>query len=150
MSIGRIVWRQLKSISVAADATQDLWSILGSSVSPVRLLGFELTSADIAAEAIKLDLHRITTQGTGGSTGGVELADEKMGASVAVFHLQDVTTQGANGGGFWANEWEQLGPTGLILTPEMQPVSKISEGFALSWESAVAATISGFVCWEEL
>jgi hypothetical protein len=149
--MGRIVYRPLDNISVAADATQDLWSVLAATGSRIKLLGFELTSSATTATVIRLALHKISAQGTGGSSGGAELADEEMNtASTAVFRLQDTTTQGTSTGALVAYQWEQLGPIGHIYTPEMAPSSDLANGYSLQWLTATAATISGWVCWEEL
>jgi len=148
--MGRIVYQELKAISVPADATVDVWSLIASGTQQVKLLGWELTSSAIAAAMIDLNLHRITAAGTVGAASTTEeLADEDLSAVTASVRTLD-TTPGVDGGGLMAYQWEQLGPVGHIWTPEMAPISKISEGFALTWNTATAATVSGWICWEEL
>lgn len=148
--MGRIVYKHFESISVPADATVDIWSVEASSTQKIRMHGWEITSSDIAAEAIALEFHRITAHGTGGTTPtDGELADEDWGAYTATLG-QLHTTPGADGGGGQAYQWEQLGPIGIIWTPEMRWTSKVGEGFALTWKTALAATCSGWYCWEEL
>lgn len=146
---GRIVYQQI-DITIASDATQDLWSVLASSTSPIALHGWELTSAAVAATLMGLNLHRISAVGSvGASSTTEELADERWGAVTANVRTED-TTPGTDAGGLMSYQWEQLGPVGHIWTPEMRPVSKISEGFALTCNTAVVATLSGWICWEEL
>lgn len=148
--MGRVAYQCFEGFSVPADATLDVWSVLAGSSNPVRLHGFELTSAAIAADVVSLTLHRITAAGSGGSSSTTEeLADEKFGALVANVRTLD-TTPGADGGKLMGWQWEQLGPVGHIWIPEMRPISKVSEGFALTWNTAKAATVSGYVCFEEL
>ena len=148
--MGDIYYKELKSISVPADATCDVWSLFAGATRKVKLHGWELSSADIAAEIVALNLHRITAVGSGGSApGGEEMADELSGAITATVRTLD-TTPGTDGGGLMAYQWEQLGPVGHVWTPEMRPVSKVSEGFALTWLTAAAATVSGYICWEEI
>jgi hypothetical protein len=71
-------------------------------------------------------------------------------AATGTFRLQDVTTQGTSTGAIQSWQWEQLGPVGMVYTPEMAPKSDLAHGYSLQWLSAVAATVSGWVCWEEL
>ena len=123
---------------------------MAGSANKIKIHGFSMTSADIAAEIIACEFHRITAVGSGGSASSTEeLADEFDSAVTASIRTLD-TTPGADGGGLMAWEWEQLGPIGHVWTPQMQITSKVSEGFAFSWLTAVAATLSGWVCWEEL
>jgi len=148
--MGRIVYQELKALSVPADATVDVFSILGTASRRIKMHGWELSSSAIAATLIDLNFHRITASGTGGSASSTEeLADEDYTAVVGVGRTLD-TTPGADGGGLMAYQWEQLGPVGHVWTPEMRPVSKVSEGFAITWNTATASTVSGWVCWEEL
>ena len=149
--MGRIVYQPLIALTVTADATQDLWSVLAGASNRIRLLGWEVHSNAIAAALIELKLHRATSAGTGGSASSTEeLADEFDSAVTASVRTLDVTTQAGNGGDLMGYQWEQLGGVGHVWTPEMAPKSKVSEGFALKWLTALGATISGYICWEEL
>lgn len=153
MSDGRkIFYAPFTQESISADASNDWWSILATSAVRVRLLGWEITSATTTATAVQANLQFITTQGTGGTDPGLEqnADDAKTTASLVTMHFNDVTTQGSGGGIIAGYEWEQLGPLGHIYTPEMAPISAASNGFALTAVSAVAFTMSGFVCWEEI
>lgn len=146
---GRMVIQQFKGISVPADSSVDIWSILASATSLVRLHGFELYSNAIAAAMIDVDLHRISAVGSGGAASSTEeLLDERFTAVTASLRTLD-TTIGTLAGGLMGYQWEQLGPIGHIFTPEMRPLSKVSEGFALTLNTATAFIASGFVAWEE-
>tara|TARA_Y100000034_G_scaffold122594_1_gene168239 strand:+ start:169 stop:615 length:447 start_codon:yes stop_codon:yes gene_type:complete len=148
--MGRIVYKDFKAISVPADATVDVWSVLASATQRIRMHGWALSSSAVAAANIDLDFHSITAHGTGGSTPTDGwLADEDWAAYTATLG-QLHTTPGTDGGGAMPYQWEQLGGVGHIWTPEMRLTSKVSEGFALTWNTATAATVSGWYCWEEL
>lgn len=134
---------------IVSDASQDLWSVFAAATARVRMHGWELTSAEIAAALMKLQFHRISAVGSGGASSSTEeLADEATGAVTANVRTED-TTPGTDAGGMMRYQWEQLGPVGHVWTPEMRPVSKVSEGFALTCQTGVVATLSGWICWEE-
>jgi hypothetical protein len=146
--MGRIVYQEFKALSVPG--TCDIWSVLAGAANKIKIHGFELTSNAIAAVILDINFHRITAVGSGGSSSTTEeLADESDGAITANVRTLD-TTPGANGGGFMGWQWEQLGPLGIIFTPEMRQTSKVSEGFALTLNTATAFIASGFLCYEEL
>ncbi len=146
----QIYYQQFSGLSVTTDATQDIWSIIASGTSRVRLHGWELRSAATTAAIISLNLHRITAAGTGGNDSTTEeKLDERYQTPTANVRTLD-TTPGTDGGGLMAYQWEQLGVVGHVWTPEMRPVSAVSQGFALTWNTATAATLSGWLCWEEL
>ena len=149
--MGRIVYQQLESVVVTADASQDVWSLLSVSPNNIILHGFELTSNAVAAAIIAVELRRITGVGSGGSlTGTEELAnDVQNSARPATVRTLD-TTQGADGGGLMGWQWEQLGPLGHLFTPETRPFAGLTAGFALSWLTATGATVSGHIVWEEV
>ena len=146
--MGRIVYQQI-DIVIASDATQDLWSVFAAATAQVKLHAWELTSAATTAALMDINLHRISAVGSGGaSLSTEELADESTGAVTANVRTED-TTAGTDAGLLMSYQWEQLGPVGTVFTPEMRPVSKVSEGFALTCNTAVIATLSGYICWEE-
>jgi hypothetical protein len=146
--MGRIVYQKF-NVVLASDVTQDIWSVVAGSGSPILLHGFEITSAAIAAAIINVDLHRITAAGTGGVAPGTEeLADERFSAVTATFRTED-TTPGAGGGGLMDWQWEQLGPVGHVYTPETRPRANAGDGFAFGMFTAATPTLSGWVCWEE-
>ena len=147
--MGDIYYQQV-DITIASDATQDLWSLFAGATRKVRLLGWELTSAAVAAALIDINLHRISAVGSAGAASSTEeLADELSGALTASVRTED-TTPGTDAGGLMSYQWEQLGPVGHVFTPEMAPISKVSEGFALTCNTAIVATLSGWICWEEV
>lgn len=147
--MGRIVFQRI-SQTLASDITQDVWSVLAGASSPIVLHGFEITSDVIVATMIAVDLHRISAQGTGGANSGTEeLADERMSAVTANFRTGDLTP-GASSGQLMRWQWEQLGPVGVLFTPETRPRSNVSEGFAFGMFTTGTPTFSGWVIWEEM
>ncbi len=148
--MGRIVYQELESLVVTADSSQDVWSLLAVSPDNIKLHGFELTSNAIVAVIISVVLRRITAVGSGGGlTGTEELANDVQNSTrTATVRTLD-TTEGADGGGLMGWQWEQLGPIGHVWTPETRLFAGLTDGFALSWRTAVGATVSGWICWEE-
>ena len=148
--MSRIVYQEFEGLVVTADATQDVWSIIAGSGSPIYIHGWEMRSNAIVAAIIDCNFHRITAAGTGGAASSTEeLADERMAAVTASVRTLDITTEGADGGGLMAYQWEQLGAIGHVWTPEMRPRAAATDGFAFSWHTATGATLSGWLCWEE-
>ena len=147
--MARIVYQQI-DITIISDSTQDLWSVFAASTAQVKLHGWELTSAATAVALIDINLHRISAVGSGGAALSTEeLADESTGAVTANVRTED-TTVGTDAGILMSYQWEQLGPVGHVWTPEMRPISKVSEGFALTCNTGIVATFSGYICWEEM
>ena len=147
--MGKIVYQEI-DLTLASDATQDIWSIVGTAAKQIRMHGWELTSEAVAAAMIHLQFHRITASGSVGAASATEeLADEEYAAHVGVFRTED-TTPGADGSGMMGYKWEQLGPVGHVWTPEMRPIAKVSEGFALTMNTAATPVLAGWVCWEEI
>jgi len=147
--MGRIYYAELKAVSVTGVTAQDVWSVTAAAGEKVRLYGWHLTSNATAAAIIDCNLHKITATGSGGGTYTAEQVDEIDAASTAVIGKLD-TTAGADGGGGEGYQWEQLGPLQHIYIPEMRWVSNTAQGFAFTWNTATAATVSGWFCWEEL
>ena len=147
--MGRLVYGALKDVSISSDATQDVWNLLAGTNKRIVLHGWELTSAAVAAALVSLSLQRVTTAGTGGTAVTEQAADEDAG-TIDSSMLTDVETPGTPDGVLMGYQWEQLGPVGHVWTPEMRPVSVDSQGFALVANTAIAMTLSGWVCWEEL
>lgn len=148
--MGRIVYAQL-DITLSSDATQDIWNLIATSAIQIKLHGWELTSAAVTAALMDINLHRISSVGTGGSAVTEALADE-TGSPILGNMITDVEAPGTpiSPGALMSYQWEQLGPVGHVWTPEMRPISKVSQGFALTCNTAIAATLSGWVCWEEM
>ena len=147
--MGHVYYQEI-DLTLIDDATQDIWSLVAGSANKVKLLGFELSSNAVAEALLKVTLTRITAAGSGGSASTTEEpANEASPAATAGVRTLD-TTPGTAGNGLMSWQWEQLGAIGHVYTPEMAPVSKVSEGFALTCDTAsVTSAVSGYICWEE-
>ena len=147
--MGRIVYQQIDLV-IASDATQDIWSVFAAASHKIKMHGWELTSSAVAAATLDINFHRISAVGSGGdSSTSEEQGDEQQGAILANVRTED-TTPGTPSGNFMSYQWEQLGPVGHVWTPEMRMTSLVSEGFALTLNTAATPTLSGYICWEEL
>ncbi len=147
--MGRIVYQQI-DITIISDAAQDLWSVFAASSHKIKMHGWELNSAAVAAALMDINFHRISAVGSGGADPNTEeKANEQDGAILANVRTED-TTPGTASGPMMSYQWEQLGPVGHLWTPEMRPISLVSEGFALTCNTAIVATLSGWICWEEV
>ncbi len=147
---GRVVYAPIVAASIGADATIDVWNLMGTSAIRMRLLGFELTSAAVAAALTTLTLGFASTAGTGGTGVTGQHADDAKTTTLLGSLVTDVETPGTDAGRFMGFQWEQLGPIGHIWTPEMAPLCAAAEGFSLVQTTTIAMTVSGFVCWEEI
>lgn len=147
--MGRLVIAPLRSITITADATQDLWSLMAASTNKLKLHGWEITSDAITAATLELALLRLSAVGSGGATATAVKLDSDDGAITGSVRTGD-TTPGTPGDVLKGFAWEQLGPLGLVYTPEMRPIIEVSTGIALVCDTATAFEMSGWVCWEEL
>ena len=150
--MGRMVMAPLNSITISSDATQDLWSVMAAATNKIIIHGWEITSNAIAPTLLEVTLQGITAQG---SVGGAALTPVKLNTddgAITANAAAGYTTPGATGGiGVLAGfQWEQLGPLGMIYTPEMRPVIELSTGIALTCNTAAAFEMSGWICWEEI
>lgn len=147
--MGRMVQAPLNSITIGADATQDLWSLMAAATNKIILHGWEITSDAIAATLLEVTLLRLSAVGSGGTALTEVLLDTDDGSITGSARAGDTTpgTPGAILAGF---QWEQLGPLGQIYTPEMRPVIEVSTGIALVCNTADAFEMSGWICWEEI
>lgn len=153
--MGRIYYAPLEITSaplvVTTDAEQDIWYLKAGTGDKLRLHGFEITSAAVAAADCELQLCRRTTDGSGGTAlvevNGDEADNAKTAEAVALR-----TTVGTEGDVIKTYNWEQLGPLGHVFTPEMRPVVQEGGRICLSLMSALGSSTnwSGWVCWEEL
>jgi len=146
--MGRMVQAPLNSLTVGADATQDLWSLMAAATNKLILHGWEISSDAIAAALMEVTLHRISATNTGAAVTEVKL-DEDDGAITGIV-LSVGTTISTSTAILAGYQWEQLGPLGMIYTPEMRPVIEVSQGIALICNTADAFEMSGWICWEEL
>ena len=150
--MGRMVQAPLNSITISSDATQDLWSLMAAATNKVILHGWEITSNAIAATLQEVTLQGITAHG---SVGGAAVTAVKLNVddgAITANAAAGYTTPGATGGiGILAGyQWEQLGPLGMIYTPEMRPIIELSTGIALTCNTAAGFEMSGWICWEEV
>ena len=147
--MGRMVITPFHSITIAADATQDLWSLMAAATNKLVLHGWEITSNATAAAVLELTLLRLSAVGSVGAAATEVMLDTDDGAITGSVRTGD-TTPGTPGDVLMGFQWEQLGPLGIIYTPEMRPVIEVSTGIALVCNTAAGFEMSGWVCWEEL
>ena len=147
--MGRMVQTPLNSITIGADATQDLWSLMAAATNKLILHGWEISSDAVAAALLEVTLLRLSAVGSVGATAIEVKLDTDDGAITGSVRVGD-TTPGTPGDILAGYQWEQLGPLGMIYTPEMRPVIEVSTGIALVCNTADAFEMSGWVCWEEV
>ena len=147
--MGRMVQAPLNSITIGADATQDLWSLMAAATNKLILHGWEISSDAIAATLLELTLLRLSAVGSAGAPVTEVKLDTDDGAITGSVRVGD-TTPGTPGDVLAGFQWEQLGPLGIIYTPEMRPVIEVSTGVALVCNTADAFEMSGWICWEEI
>lgn len=147
--MGRMVQAPLNSITIGADATQDLWSLMAAAANKLILHGWEISSDSIAAALLEVTLLRLASVGSAGAAVTEVKLDTDDGAITGSVRVGD-TTPGTPGDILAGYQWEQLGPLGMIYTPEMRPVIEVSTGIALVCNTADAFEMSGWVCWEEI
>ena len=147
--MGRIVYVQI-DVTLASDATQDIWSLMAPAGNKLVLHGWELSSSAVAASVLDLNLHFISAVGSAGATATEVNADNGDDATIVGSVRTEDTNPGTPSGALMSYKWEQLGPLGIIFTPEMRPVIDVSTGLALTCNTAATPTLSGWVCWEEL
>jgi hypothetical protein len=146
--MGRMVIAEI-DVVLASDATQDIWSLMAASTNKLILHGWELTSSATTASVIDINLHRISAVGSLGATVTAVKLNEDDGAITGTVRTED-TTPGTDSGKLMSYQWEQLGPVGHVFTPEMRPVIEVSQGIALTCNTAATPTLSGWICWEEI
>lgn len=147
--MGRMVQAPINSITIGADATQDLWSLMAAATNKLILHGWEITSDAIAAVLMEVTLLRLSAVGSVGADVTEVKLDTDDGAITGSVRVGD-TTPGTPGDILAGFQWEQLGPLGIIYTPETRPVIEVSTGIALVANTADAFEMSGFVVWEEI
>jgi len=147
--MGRMVIAPINSITIGADATQDLWSLMAAATNKLILHGWEISSDAVAATLLEMTLLRLSAVGSAGAVATAVKLDTDDGAITGVARVGD-TTPGTPGDVLAGFQWEQLGPLGMIYTPEMRPVIEVSTGIALVCNTADAFEMSGWICWEEI
>ena len=147
--MGRMVQAPLNSLTIGADATQDLWSLMAAATNKLVLHGWEISSNSIVAALAEVTLLRLSAVGSVGDAATEVMLDTDDGAITGSVRTGD-TTPGTPGDILAGYQWEQLGPLGMIYTPEMRPVIEVSTGIALVCNTADAFEMSGWICWEEI
>jgi len=147
--MGRMVIAPLNSATIGSDATQDLWSVMAAATNKLVIHGWEISSDSIAAVLLECTLMRLSAVGSVGAVTTAVKLDEDDGAITGIARVGD-TTPGTPGDIMAGFQWEQLGPLGMIYTPEMRPVIEVSTGIALVCNTADAFEMSGWICWEEI
>jgi len=147
--MGRMVMAPINSITIGADATQDLWSLMAAATNKLILHGWEISSDSLAAALLEVTLLRLSAVGSVGAAATAVKLDTDDGAITGSARVGD-TTPGTPGDILAGFQWEQLGPLGMIYTPEMRPVIEVGTGIALVCNTADAFEMSGWICWEEL
>ena len=146
--MGRMVQAPLNSLPVGEDATQDLWSLMAAADNKLILHGWEVTSDGVAAALLEVTLMRISATNSGAAVTEVKLDTDD--GSITGIVLSVGTTVSTAGDILAGYQWEQLGPLGMVYTPEMRPVIEVSTGIALVCNTADAFEMSGWICWEEI
>ena len=147
--MGRMVQAPLNSVTIGADATQDLWSLMAAATNKLILHGWEISSDAIVATLLEVTLLRLSAVGSAGAVATAVKLDTDDGAITGIARAGD-TTPGTPGDILAGYQWEQLGPLGMIYTPEMRPAIEVSTGIALVCNTADAFEMSGWICWEEI
>ena len=60
--MGRMVQAPINSITVGADATQDLWSLMAAATNKLILHGWEISSDSITAALLEVTLLRLASR----------------------------------------------------------------------------------------
>ena len=147
--MGRIVYCPLDSVTIGAEGTLDVWSLMAAATNKLILHGWEITSDATTAAILELNLRYITTVGSGGNAETEAKADVDDGAITGSVRSDD-TTEGTGVTKLMSYQWEQLGPLGIIYTPQMMPRIEVSQGIALYLTTTTGFECSGWICWEEL
>ena len=146
--MGRMVICPFDSITIGAEGTLDVWSLMAPT-NKLALHGWEITSNAIVAVALELNLRYITTVGSGGGTATEAKLNIDDGAITGTVRTDD-TTEGTGVTTLQGFQWEQLGPLGQVYTPEMRPIIETTQGVALYLTTTTGFEMSGWVCWEEI
>ena len=146
--MSRVFYAPIESVTITASG--EYWQLATSATIKARLLGWEITSNAIAAEALELKLCRATTAGSGGTALDENPADpDSSAATVAGLAANSTPATTLTDMQFFA--WEQLGPVGMVYTPEMAPIIDVSTAMVLVCTTTPTQyELSGWLCWEEL
>ena len=147
--MGRMVYCPLDDV-ITASANQDIFSLMAGANNKIILHGWEISSNAIAAAIIAITLRRLTAVGSVGAAGVPEMLNEDDTSTISGGVRTGDTTDGTESQTLQSFQWEQLGPLGMVYTPEMRPVIEPSGGLALNTADATGFTMSGWICWEEI
>lgn len=149
--MSRIYTAAIDIADAGTDADQDIWEMVLGSAGKAILHEFEIYSNTVVAVALKLELVRRSTTGTGGTALTEEAHDPDNSSTINAAMTQGVTAPGTLSGAalknFW---WEQLGPLIYRPAPEDRVIVDISARLALNLLTSPAnAALGGYVTWEE-
>ena len=146
-----VVYTEIDVTLASVAGPQDIWSLFLPTGNKLRLLGWELSSSELAAVLLDINLHFITAAGTGGATATEVNADNGDDRTLTGSVRTEDTTPGTASGPMMSYQWEQLGPVGHIFTPMMAPEMKVGTGVAVTLNTiSVTPTLSGWICHEEI
>lgn len=149
--MGRIYYTPIESITVGTGGDDDIFELATNSSTKARLLGWEINSSLTTAAALELRLLRASTAGSGGAAASENEADPGNTVTPGVTVTVNNTTPGTDGEVLQHFGWEQLGPLGMVYTPEMAPIIGPSGYLVLNLITAPTSfECNGWVCWEEL
>jgi len=145
----------IENVSIGT-AVQDIFSLLAGSANGVRIHWIHLESTNTSAAALRMRLKRGTatvSQGSGGTNvtpAPVDYNDTL--AAAAVSHIND-TSQATTTGAFTTLagfQWDTVLPFDFLPAPEDRPACKASQALILDLPATItAATVSGFIVWDE-
>lgn len=144
--------------NVTVAAAQDLFSLKAGAANGIEIHQIDLSAGGVTAPAeIRIRVKRMPatfTQGSGGSTPTVGVADSgDTKTSTATVHAND-TTPGTTGGTavvLGAFQWNVLMPWQYLPAPEDRDVIQAAEGFVIDALGSPASTVvSATITWREL
>lgn len=144
--------------NVTVAAAQDLFSLKAGAANGIEIHQIDLSAGGVTAPAeIRIRVKRMPatfTQGSGGSTPTVGVADSgDTKATTATVHAND-TTPGTTGGTavvLGAFQWNVLMPWQYLPAPEDRDVIQAAEGFVIDALGSPASTVvSATITWREL
>lgn len=151
--MSRIYYAPIVTNTITTAGNCDLFQLLTTTTNKSRLLGWEINSSSVVAQALELRLMRRSTAGTGGTALTEVPLDPDNTVTASVAGMSNIVTAnlGSAGSVLKHHGWEQIGPYGFIYTPEMAPIITLSTALCLNLITAPTSfTLSGWVCWEEL
>jgi hypothetical protein len=149
--MGRIFTAPIDIADAGTDADQDIFLLSASATVNCILHGFTIYSDKTTAAALKLELVRRSTAGTGGTVITEEDANQTQDATAGAAVTTDIETPGTGIAVLENFYWEQLGPLVHWPTPEDRYEIAVSGRIGLHLlTNPVNAAFGGFAKWEEL